>query len=649
MPSSDEDALEATLPASSESDGVPTPRAAPAPLPTTIGRYEVKGTLGAGGMGTVLLAVDPVLGRRVALKVLHPDGRNDNDATRRRLLREAQGIAQLVHEHVVVVHEIGTHDDRVFLAMEHVAGTTLGRWQVGRPWAEIVAAYVKAGRGLAAAHAAGLVHRDFKPDNVIVDAEGRARVLDFGLAFAQDRGERPSIPGERPISRTGASSLDLRTRPGPSGALTGTPPYISPEQFLGDSASALTDQYAFCVSLHEGLYGARPYQGEDLQALRQAVLLAAVPDEPRERRVPTWLRRILLRGMSRDPQQRFADMPALLAELARDRDRRRLLIGLGLATFAILTAGALTYRWYLLRSYEALQAARQGVCAGAARNLEGVWDADRRTAVAAAFRTTGLAYADDTWQRVAGRLDDYTAAWVAQHGDACQATYLRGEQSPALLDRRMACLHRAHTELRSLVDVLASADAGVVEHAAEATAQLPPLTRCADIQALLAERPPLAPAAAAAQSQLRETLARARAHERTMQPKLGLALVVPALTQAQLLADRPLLAEAHHQHARGRQAGQLVQQRGGADTPGHVAALHQPLERAATSGIQLRRGAGQHALLVDADDHQRSGHVLGTHGEGLELQHERSPETNWPSLPGGGQNAGPLGRADLRV
>ncbi|MBL8973130.1 MAG: serine/threonine protein kinase, partial [Myxococcales bacterium] len=522
-------------------------------IPPELGRFVVLGRLGAGGMGVVYAAYDPELDRKVAVKLLHPrlTGSDKEDVGRTRLLREAQAMAQLSHPNVLTLFDVGTYGEQVFIAMEFVQGLPLSEWlRKPHTWREVVAVFLAAGRGLAAAHQRGIVHGDFKPDNVIVDAEGRARVLDFGLAFAQDRGERPSLPGERPISRTGASSLDLRTRPGPSGALTGTPPYISPEQFLGDSASALTDQYAFCVSLHEGLYGARPYQGEDLQALRQAVLLAAVPDEPRERRVPTWLRRILLRGMSRDPQQRFADMPALLAELARDRDRRRLLIGLGLATFAILTAGALTYRWYLLRSYEALQAARQGVCAGAARNLEGVWDADRRTAVAAAFRTTGLAYADDTWQRVAGRLDDYTAAWVAQHGDACQATYLRGEQSPALLDRRMACLHRAHTELRSLVDVLASADAGVVEHAAEATAQLPPLTRCADIQALLAERPPLAPAAAAAQSQLRETLARARAHERTMQPKLGLALVVPALTQAQLLADRPLLAEAHLEHGK---------------------------------------------------------------------------------------------------
>ena len=520
-------------------------------IPPELGRFVTLGRLGAGGMGVVYAAYDPELDRKVAVKLLHPrlTGSEKQDLGRARLLREAQAMAQLSHPNVVTLFDVGTYGGQIFIAMEFVQGLPLSEWlKQPHTWREVVAVFLAAGRGLAAAHSRGIVHGDFKPDNVIVDAEGRARVLDFGLATAQDRGDRPTT-AEPTLSRSNRASLEL-AQPGRSGALTGTPPYISPEQYLGEPASASADQYAFCVSLHEGLYGVRPYHGDDLPALRQAVLLAAVPDEPRERRVPTWLRRILLRGMSRDPQQRFPDMPGLLADLARDRDRRRLLVGIGLAAVAIVTASALAYRWYLLDSYEAQQAARQGVCAGAARNLEGVWDATRRNEVNAAFRATGLTYADDTWQRVASRLDDYTAAWVAQHGDACQATYLRGEQSPALLDRRMACLHRAHTELRTLVDVLASADAPVVEHAAEATTQLPPLARCADIQALLRERPPLAPAAAAAQSQVRETLARARARERTMQPKLGLALVVPALTQAQLLGDRPLLAEAHLEHGK---------------------------------------------------------------------------------------------------
>ena len=353
MPSSDEDALEATLPASSESDGVPTPRAAPAPLPTTIGRYEVKGTLGAGGMGTVLLAVDPVLGRRVALKVLHPDGRNDNDATRRRLLREAQGIAQLVHEHVVVVHEIGTHDDRVFLAMEHVAGTTLGRWQVGRPWAEIVAAYVKAGRGLAAAHAAGLVHRDFKPDNVLIGDDGRVRVTDFGLVATIEDATTPLSQTAVALRQESELSKSL-TR---TGAVVGTPRYMAPEQHLGQPIDARADQFAFAVSLYEALFGQPPFVGTTYAELVQHVVAGVPLEIPRATPVPAAIQRAILRGLARQPADRFASMDELLAALATPaaatRRRWPWLIAVGcVAVVAVLVA-------WILRSRDEAAAARR--------------------------------------------------------------------------------------------------------------------------------------------------------------------------------------------------------------------------------------------------------------------------------------------------
>jgi len=353
VPSSDEDALEATLPASSESDGVPTPRAAPAPLPTTIGRYEVKGTLGAGGMGTVLLAVDPVLGRRVALKVLHPDGRNDNDATRRRLLREAQGIAQLVHEHVVVVHEIGTHDDRVFLAMEHVAGTTLGRWQVGRPWAEIVAAYVKAGRGLAAAHAAGLVHRDFKPDNVLIGDDGRVRVTDFGLVATIEDATTPLSQTAVALRQESELSKSL-TR---TGAVVGTPRYMAPEQHLGQPIDARADQFAFAVSLYEALFGQPPFVGTTYAELVQHVVAGVPLEIPRATPVPAAIQRAILRGLARQPADRFASMDELLAALATPaaatRRRWPWLIAVGcVAVVAVLVA-------WILRSRDEAAAARR--------------------------------------------------------------------------------------------------------------------------------------------------------------------------------------------------------------------------------------------------------------------------------------------------
>jgi len=530
-----------------------------ADLPGELGRFVVLHRLGTGGMGVVYAAYDPELDRKVAVKLLHPNltGSELEELGRARLQREALAMAKLSHPNVVAVFDVGTYQDQVFIAMEFVQGLPLSTWLgTSRARRDIITVFLAAGRGLAAAHRQGIVHGDFKPDNVIVDADCRARVLDFGLAFAQDRGERETTDLERKPSRSGRSAVDLNTRLTRTGAVTGTPPYLSPEQFLGDPASALTDQYAFCVSLYEGLYGQRPFHGESLGSLRQQVLLATVPDEPRERRLPGWLRRLLLRGLARDPADRFPNMDALLAELARDPTRRRRRIALALAGLALLAGGAIGYRWYLLRSLDQARSVGQSLCRGAADNLVGVWDTTRREQVAAAIRATHVTYADDVWDRVARQLDAYTAAWVHMHGDACQATYLRGEQSPALLDRRMACLQRAHTELRTLVDVLARADAGVVEHATEASAGLPPLARCADIPALLAERPPPAAEQAAAIRDVRDRLAMAAALERTMQLAAGLAIAGPALAQAAALGDPELHAEAHLQH------GSLLQHTG---------------------------------------------------------------------------------------
>jgi len=321
VPSSDEDALEATLPASSDGGATPTPAPAPTPsaLPDRIGRYEIKDTLGAGGMGTVLLAVDPVLGRKVALKVLHPDGRNDNETTRRRLLREAQGIAQLVHEHVVVVHEIGTHDDRVFLAMEHVAGQTLGKWQVGRPWAELVATYVKAGRGLAAAHDAGLVHRDFKPDNVLIGDDGRVRVTDFGLVATVEDATTP-LSQTATALRQESELVKSLTR---TGTVVGTPRYMAPEQHLGQPIDARADQFAFAVSLYEALFGQPPFIGATYADLARHVVAGVPLPIPRDTPVPPAIRAAVLRGLARQPADRFASMAALLAALEAPPPARR--------------------------------------------------------------------------------------------------------------------------------------------------------------------------------------------------------------------------------------------------------------------------------------------------------------------------------------
>ncbi len=509
--------------------------------PARIGRFVVIGELGAGGMGVVCSAYDPELDRKVAVKLLHPNlsGSDREDVARARLLREAQALARLSHPNVVAVYDVGTHEGQVFIAMEHISGESLTTWLRARLRTidEVLEVFLDAGRGLAAAHRAGLVHGDFKPDNVIVDRAGRVRVVDFGLAFAQDRERRE----HEDVAASSMSAIDLSTPITRLGGLVGTPAYMAPEQFLGRDGSAKSDQFAFCVALYEGLYRSRPFRGESLPALKEAVCHAVVPDEPRDRRLPKWLRRIVLRGLQFEPGERFADMDQLLAALARDpgRARRRALL-VGLAVVVAL-ASAYAYRWTLIQAYEE----RQGLCAAAASNLIGIWDQDRKDRVRAALTATGVAYAEDTWGRVAARLDAHTDAWVRMHTEACQATHLRGEQSSALLDLRMACLHRRLTEVSSLVDVLVDADAGVVERAAQAAEELPDLAPCADAEGLLdAGATPRSRAQAAELAEVRRLLAQASAREKTARYAAGLTLADAAVVRAQELDDRAALAEA---------------------------------------------------------------------------------------------------------
>jgi predicted Ser/Thr protein kinase len=318
-------------------DSGPPGPSVPTELPAMIDRFEVKAKLGEGGMGVVMLAADPVLGRKVAIKVLHAgDGSARTDA-QRRLLREAQGMAQLAHDNVIVVHEVGTHEGRVFLAMEYITGGTLAKHQVGRPWRELLDLYVRAGRGLQAAHDAGLVHRDFKPDNVLVGDDGRVRVTDFGLVASIGAG--PALPGA-------VGEFALSTKLTQTGAVMGTPRYMAPEQHLGESVDPRADQFAFCVALHEAIYGRPPFPGPSYADLRRQVLAGAPSLGPARADVPGHVRAALARGLSRDREARFPSMRALLdaltappARVPRWRWARPLVAATvviaGLATFAL--------------------------------------------------------------------------------------------------------------------------------------------------------------------------------------------------------------------------------------------------------------------------------------------------------------------------
>jgi tetratricopeptide (TPR) repeat protein len=469
----------------------------------TVGRYVVLDRIGSGGMGVVYAAWDPELERRVALKLLRPE-RFGNEPDRLRLLREAQALARLTHPNVVAVHDAGTFGDRVFLAMELVEGRTLRQWlaEGGRSWREILALFLAAGRGLAAAHAAGLVHRDFKPGNVLIGRDGRARVVDFGLARALGEPEAADW-----------------------GFVQGTPAYMAPEQGRGASADARSDQFSFCVSLHEALFGELPFADDG--SPRGAFAGT---------RAPRWLREALRRGLRTPPEERYPSMDVLLRELERDPDaRRRRWLASG--TIVLVTAG-------LFSSLGYLHARRSRLCGGGEEALAGIWNPARRRAIHAAFAATRLPFAETVWRSVDLEMDRYTRDWAVGRRRACEATRVRGEQSEDLLDRKMFCLDQRLRDVQALTVVFSRADAKVVERASEAVSGLSDLSSCSQAGALLEKTPPPRdPAVRARVQALQGDLAAAKALQKSGKYREGLARAEAMKGEVLALPFPPLRAE----------------------------------------------------------------------------------------------------------
>jgi ABC-type branched-subunit amino acid transport system substrate-binding protein len=308
----------------------------------TVGRYVIRAMVGAGAMGRVYAAHDPALDRKVALKLLNPNAAAPD--LEERLLREAKAMARVSHPHVIAVHDAGRHGRQVYIAMEFVAGGTLRDWlaKKARPWREVLEVFLRAGRGLAEAHAAGIIHRDFKPDNVLVGDDGRVvRVTDFGLAREAAAGD--ALPdAEDTLEGLGAPGGDavLLTR---TGALIGTPAYMSPEQHAGRVADERSDEYGFCIALYEGLYGARPFVGPGLAKLQAAKAAGEVVAAHADRRVPSRLRRALLVGLRAEPAARYASMTELLAALERATRTPR--APYAIAAVVVAGGAAATWAW----------------------------------------------------------------------------------------------------------------------------------------------------------------------------------------------------------------------------------------------------------------------------------------------------------------
>jgi tetratricopeptide (TPR) repeat protein/predicted Ser/Thr protein kinase len=448
--------------------------------PVKIGRFTVLKRLGAGGMGVVYAAYDNELDRKIAIKLLR--GVDETGSHIARLRREAQALAKLSHPNVVHVYEIGAFRKQVFVAMEFVEGVSLREWEPAPgPGAvdEILAKFIEAGHGLAAAHAAGLIHRDFKPDNALVGNDGRVRVLDFGLArgLLEDE-DVPAAALNQSVDLFDSNDSHLRAPLTRTGAILGTPAYMAPEQHLGKRADARCDQYAFCIALFEKLYGQRPFSANNLRQLVMRVLDGKI-EEPSESRhpVPQWLRRVLERGIAVDPEQRWPDMNSLLAALAGPSKRRGWLLAVAIVTLA----AAIGTTWAVTRD------TGPGPCEGGERELVGVWDDEIREQVHAAFLATKAPYAENAWEGTMHHLDAYADAWVQMHREVCEASVVRQEESPELFGRKMVCLGQRLTELEQLTELLVAADADVVSLAVVAAGSLSQIEACADERALIAD------------------------------------------------------------------------------------------------------------------------------------------------------------------
>ncbi|MEM6990940.1 MAG: serine/threonine-protein kinase [Myxococcota bacterium] len=461
------------------------------PRPLTLARYVLLDRLGAGGVGLVYRGYDPQLDRKVAIKLLQAGRRQEPRDTdgRVRLLREAQALAQLSHPNVIAVHDVGSYTEEdlsapgeaaapdipprgVFVVMELVDGPTLREWmQAPHPWTDSLDVLGAAGAGLAAAHAEGLVHRDFKPDNVLVGADGRVRVLDFGLArsFGAEA-DRPSSPSpvEAPGAADGseADGSSMHTRLTATGTVMGTPQYMAPEQHRGETADARSDQFSFCACLYEAVFGERPYAGDSLAALDAAKRAGPRPP-PEGAAVPKRVRNAILRGLSPDPSARFPSMAALLSELkrARGQRRRRLTVGAAAAVIGLVAASA------------SRVSAGDDACSGHVSRLDGLWDDDRKQAIRSAFTATDVGMAPEAWAKVSDGVDTYAVQWVELRTEVCRAA-LRGEANPDVMERQVQCLDRRLSGLAEMLTVFAAADAATVRNAALGVTQLTPLTRC---------------------------------------------------------------------------------------------------------------------------------------------------------------------------
>jgi len=509
----------------------------------TIGRYLLLGKLGAGAMGVVYAAYDPELDRKVALKLLLNRYLGTTSEGRVRLIREAQALARLSHPNVVAVHDVGTLGDRVWIAMEFVAGETLGAWVKARPrkWHEVLRVLSDAARGVVAAHEAGLVHRDLKPDNIMIGNDGRVRVMDFGLAHgrtttSEDLGAARTLPnvnaGQPELA---ALALQLTV----AGSIQGTPAYMAPEQWHGLAADTFADQFGWSVLAWEMLYGERPFRGHTMVTLAAAIITGRPGPPPRGRGVPGWLHRVLERGLAVEPRERWPSMAVLLARIERGRSRSRLRASAAvLAVLAVMAAGGWLYqRWDVAR--------RVAACEAAGAEIDETWNDTTPARLRDAFIAHGESAPDDTIAKITPRLSDQALAWRRARTEACMNADVRATWAPEILERALWCLEDGRLELASLVTEFGNVDPAGIQKLKFSLSTLKNFATCTDVE-LLRRLPPPPTERASDHHEVRLELARAVSLYNAGKPADAAKVATTARTRAAALDWPPLLAKARH-------------------------------------------------------------------------------------------------------
>ena len=510
------------------------------PATVKVGRYRILDEIGAGGMGQVFSAYDEELDRKVAIKVVH--SALSSESARSRLRREAQALGRLTHPNVVTVHEIGDHNGEVFVAMEFIRGLDLRKWREAeaRTVTEVLSVYLQAARGLAAAHEAGIVHRDFKPDNAIYGDDRRVRVVDFGLARGlgdPDPDPAVTVPERLPTEHDARDDV-LDTPLTVTGSVLGTPAYMAPEQLRAQTANDRTDQFSFCVTLWEAVYQQRPFAGTTFAELSANVAAGARQAPPRGVVVPGAIRAALETGLSVDPSQRHANMGVLVDVLERELRPQRSRWWIPATVIPVVAVAG-----FALTRNEATGA--QDECVPAPERLAGVWDDAVRARLAAKFNAADEhAFVANTWASLERSLDGLTGRWTTTYEGACAAIHAPDPAARRLAAQRFDCLDAG----LMLVDAVAKeADArDPVEYARafKGVVRQPGLVTC-DSDAFVRSLPAPPPAATLADvSAVRAELAVATASMASGQGRPALEAALQALPRARDVAFDPLIAEA---------------------------------------------------------------------------------------------------------